>query len=141
SGERRACREPTGRHGASMGSAPNRMPEAARTRSMRDLLVRSIADPRSAESQVEAALPELIRKASDDPLRDLLSEYHRMTSDRRGRLETLAPVLEVELEGTTSRGVEGILRDELDAIREADAGPVCDAAIIGCAQKVQHYEI
>jgi ferritin-like metal-binding protein YciE len=111
------------------------------TNSMRDLLVRSIGDLHSAESQVEAALPEIIAKVSDDPLREMLSDYHRLTSDRRGRLETLAPGLEADLDGAQSLGMEGILRDELAIIREVEAGPVCDAAIIGCAQKVQHYEI
>jgi ferritin-like metal-binding protein YciE len=111
------------------------------TSSMRDLLVRSIVDLHSAESQIEAVLPEMIAKATDDPLREMLSDYHRLTSDRRGRLETLAPALEADLEATPSLGMQGILRDELATIREVEHGPVCDAAIIGCAQKVQHYEI
>lgn len=109
--------------------------------SMRYLLVRSVVDLHSAESQIEAALPEMIAKVSDEPLREMLSDYHRLTSDRRGRLETLAPGLEADLEGAESLGMQGILRDELATIREVDRGPVCDAAIIGCAQKVQHYEI
>ena len=109
--------------------------------SMRDLLVRSISDLHSAESLVQAALPEMIAKVSDDPLREMLTDYHRLTSDRRGRLETLAPKLDADLQGAPSRGMQGILHDELSTIREVDAGPVCDAAIIGCAQKVQHYEI
>jgi ferritin-like metal-binding protein YciE len=109
--------------------------------SMRYLLVRSIVDLHSAESQIEAALPEMIAKVSDDPLRETLSDYHRLTSDRRGRLEVLAPDLEADLGGAQSAGMQGILHDELATIREIDRGPVCDAAIIGCAQKVQHYEI
>jgi hypothetical protein len=31
----------------------------------------------------------------------MLSDYHRLTSDRRGRLETLAPDLEANLEEAT----------------------------------------
>ncbi len=37
--------------------------------------------------------------------------------------------------------MEGLIEEGKDLIDEIDKGPVLDAALIGAAQKVEHYEI
>lgn len=109
--------------------------------SIRDLLAQEIPDLHSAERQVLDLLPFLIERSSDDPLRQALVELQQVTRDQRGRLETMAPELRIELDGVTCRGMAGIVEEARSLAGDAEQGAVRDAAIITAIQKVEHYQI
>jgi ferritin-like metal-binding protein YciE len=110
-------------------------------RSIRDVLETEIPELYGAEGQALEVLPEMIELASDDRLRQALQEHAQLTRDHRLRLETVASELQVELDGSTSPGLTGILDRGATVVRKAAAGPVRDAVIIASVQKVEHYEI
>jgi ferritin-like metal-binding protein YciE len=123
---------------------------------LKDLLKHEIQDLYSVEEQIIKALPNMIEKARNPELKKALSEHLRITEQQKKRLDEIQQMMfgeqytSPESEGLfgrlfkksqTCRGMQGII-DEGNKIMNEDMSPeVLDAAIIACAQKVEHYEI
>lgn len=122
---------------------------------LRDLLRHEIQDLYSAEEQIINALPAMIDKARNPELRNALQEHLRVTEGQRARLEQVQGLLGNEEAAAESksllsrlfksrqvcRGMQGVLEEGSKVMREEMDPDVMDAAIIACAQKVEHYEI
>src|SRR5690606_15554876 len=50
-------------------------------------------------------------------------------------------ILEKPARGKKCKAMEGLLKEGSELLKEEEAGPALDAALIGAAQKVEHYEI
>lgn len=125
---------------------------------LRDLLKHELQDLYSAEEQIIKALPDMIEKANNSELKNALQNHLRVTEEHKTRLEQMQQRLEGgQRQGETNerkglfarltarrqvcKGMQGIL-EEGQKIMAEDMNPeVMDAAIIACAQKVEHYEI
>lgn len=120
---------------------------------LRDLLRHEIQDLVSVEDQIIEAMPAMIEKADNRLLKKALSEHLRVTKAQRKRLDKVQRLLGKEPKkegglfsrlfssGETCKGMEGIIR-EGKKIMDEDMNPeVMDAAIIGAAQRIEHYEI
>src|SRR5581483_3767451 len=57
------------------------------------------------------------------------------------RLEQVFEILGSSPKGKTCDGMKGILSEGSDAMKETEEGIVRDAALIGGAQRVEHYEM
>ena len=57
-----------------------------------------------------------------------------------GRLEKIKDLLKIDLNGKTCKGMEGLLKEGDELLKE-EKGMVLDQALIGAAQKVEHYEM
>jgi ferritin-like metal-binding protein YciE len=125
---------------------------------LRDLLRHEIQDLYSAEEQIIKAMPDMIDKAKNPELKKALQDHLRVTERQKTRLDQVMQRLEgsqrqgeaTENKGLfsrlmsrrrTCRGMEGILKEGEDILSEDMNSEVMDAAIIACAQKVEHYEI
>ena len=109
--------------------------------SMQDLYLHELKDLYSAEKQILQALPKMAEKASHQELRKAFEEHKAMTEEQVRRLDTIFDDLKQSPGGTKCKGMEGLLK-EGEEILEEDADPdVRDAALIGAAQRVEHYEI
>jgi ferritin-like metal-binding protein YciE len=125
---------------------------------LRDLLKHELQDLYSAEEQIIKALPAMIDKAKNSELKRALQGHLRITEQHKTRLEQMQQRIDAgqrtaetsENKGLFARlmarrqmckGMHGIL-DEGQKILAEDMNPeVMDAAIIACAQKIEHYEI
>lgn len=119
---------------------------------LRDLLLYDLQHLRSAEEQIEDALPAMISKATSAELKEALQEHLEVTREQRVRIEELENRLGEGADntglfsglfaaGTASKGIEGLI-SEGEKMMGVDMQPeVMDAAIIGAAQKIEHYEI
>lgn len=121
---------------------------------LRDLLKHEIQDLYSVEEQIIAAMPNMIEKASNAELKRSLQEHLAITEQQKTRLDGVMKAFgeqkEEESAGLLSRlfktkmvckGMQGIIT-EGNQILSANMNPdVMDAAIIACAQKIEHYEI
>jgi ferritin-like metal-binding protein YciE len=111
-------------------------------RSLEDLLATDVQDLQTTEQQILQALPKMAAAASHDDLRAAFEQHRRQTEEHLRRVNEVLAEL-----GTTagaSGGVRGIqeLLAKGDEIVKADGDPaVKDAALIGAAQKIEHYEI
>jgi len=128
---------------------------------LKDLLKHEILDLYSAEEQIIEALPLMIEKAQNKDLKGALNNHLKITEEQKKRLDKIKqlvtdekkPEQEDEKKGFFSRlfsgtegkqkcrGMEGLI-DEGKKIMAEDISPeALNAAIIGCAQKIEHYEI
>jgi ferritin-like metal-binding protein YciE len=109
--------------------------------SMKDLYLDQIGDLYSAEHQIIDALPKMIEKASHQQLRDGFSKHLAQTREHARRLEAIGKRLGASIDDKTCKGMEGLLKEGDDALKEGGDPSVVDAALIAAAQRVEHYEI
>jgi ferritin-like metal-binding protein YciE len=106
-----------------------------------DLFVHELKDLYSAEQQILQALPKMAESTEHQELRQAFQEHERTTREQVKRLEMIADDLGTKLSGHKCKGMEGIIKEGQELI-EANANPDArDAALIGSAQRVEHYEI
>jgi len=127
---------------------------------LRDLLHHELQDLHSAEEQIIAALPKMIEKAGNKKLKNALTNHLKVTEDQKSRLDEILTKMdegssegnkEKQHKGILSRilgngkpkckGMEGLIVEGEKLMKEDMTGDVMDAAIIGAAQKIEHYEI
>jgi ferritin-like metal-binding protein YciE len=109
--------------------------------SIRDLLEMSLQDTYSAETQILDALPTMKKAAASPKLKQAFEEHLEVTQRQVERLEQVCKSLGIEPDGQTCEAMEGLVEEGEEIIEELDEGPVRDAALIGAAQKVEHYEM
>jgi ferritin-like metal-binding protein YciE len=91
--------------------------------------------------QMVKALPKLAKASSDGQLRRAFEEHVRQTSEQVSRLEQIFEMLEEKPTGKKCLGMEGLVKEGSETMQETYPDAVMDAALIGAAQKVEHYEI
>ena len=108
---------------------------------LRDLYIDELRDLYNAETQLTKALPRMAKASSNSQLRQAFEEHLRQTSEHVSRLEQIFDVLEEKATGKKCLGMEGLVKEGAETIQEGYEDAVMDAAIIGAAQRVEHYEI
>ncbi len=108
---------------------------------MEDLLHHELADLYSAESQLVEALPKMAKAANDSTLRNAFTEHLEETKRQRDRLRQIAGMLNFEIDTTTCEAMKGLVKEGEEVINSEADPAVRDAALIGAAQRVEHYEM
>ncbi len=109
--------------------------------SLRDLLVDEIKDLYSAENQLLKALPKMVKAASNEELKAGFTEHLEQTKEHAARLERAAELLGESPKGKVCHAMQGLVEEGAEAIELEAPDAVRDAALIGAAQRVEHYEI
>ncbi len=109
--------------------------------SLHDLYVDELKDLYSAENQLLKALPKMAKKASAPELKAAFTEHLEVTRTQVGRLEQIFTALEVSPKGKKCKAMEGLIEEGKEVLEEDGAPAVIDAALIACAQRVEHYEM
>lgn len=109
--------------------------------SLRQLYVDELKDLYSAETQLVKALPKMAKASSNAELRQAFEEHLRQTSEQVSRLEQIFESLEEKPTGKKCLGMEGLVKEGAETMQEKYGEAVMDAAVIGAAQRVEHYEI
>ncbi len=109
--------------------------------SLENLLADELKDIYSAENQMIKALPKMARAAASDDLRTTFENHLRQTQLHVQRLEGICNDLRIKPKGKKCAGMEGIIEEGKEMIQaNADPEPL-EAALIGTAQRGEHYEI
>jgi len=108
---------------------------------LRELYVNELKDLYNAETQLVKALPKMAKASSNAELRQGFEEHLRQTSEHVSRLEQIFEMLGEKATGKKCLGMEGLVREGAETMSEDYEGALMDAAIIGAAQRVEHYEI
>lgn len=111
-------------------------------KSLRDVFTHELKDMYSAEKQILKALPKMINRAESAELQDALEDHRMATESQVNRLEEILGSLD-ESKGSAKKckGMAGILEEGDELLKDGAENGVLDAAMIGAAQKVEHYEI
>src|SRR6202453_2889628 len=107
---------------------------------LKDLYIDELKDLYSAENQLVKALPKMAKAATSPDLRAGFEEHLEQTKGHVQRLETIFQQLGESPKGKKCKGMEGLIEEGSEAIEEYD-GELLDAALIGAAQRVEHYEM
>jgi ferritin-like metal-binding protein YciE len=108
---------------------------------LKELYIDELKDIYNAESQLVKALPKMAKAASSEELKNGFLEHLEQTKGHVQRLEEVFKALEESPKGKKCKGMEGLIEEGSEAIEEDFEGAVMDAALIGAAQRVEHYEI
>ncbi len=109
--------------------------------SLRDLYIEQLRDLYDGENQIIKALPKMIESTESEELSSALEEHLEVTRQQAQRLETIFKGLGENPKGEKCKGMEGIIKEGSEVIKEDMTENVKDAAIIASAQRVEHYEI
>jgi|SRR5579871_2700258 len=109
--------------------------------SLRELLVEELSDLYSAEKQLVQALPKIAKAADSENLRQAIEDHLEETTHQVSRLDEVFEKLEEKPKRKKCKAMEGLIEEGSEVIKEHATSPIRDAALIGAAQRVEHYEM
>ena len=110
-------------------------------KTMDDLFLHGLQDIYYAEQQIIKALPKMIDKATNRDLVTGLKMHLEETNKQVDRLDKVFQKLDRKPSGTQCPAIDGIIKEADELTGEVADKAVLDAAIVACAQAVEHYEI
>lgn len=138
-----AFQDARGMNGGSSPVIASEASEASEPDAIRELLVHQMRDLLHAEKQLVKALPKMIKAAQSEQLATLLETHLAETEEQVNRLTEGLKLLDAPTRAKPCKGMMGLLEegDEVmtDSKKMDPAG--ADLALVGAAQKVEHYEI
>ena len=109
--------------------------------SLENLLVHELKDLLSAEKQLVKALPKMAKGASSEALAAAFEEHLEETKVHVERLEQIFSGLGKAARAEHCKAMEGLIEEGAELLEEEGTAVVKDTALIGAAQRVEHYEI
>jgi len=106
-----------------------------------DLFEDTLRDIYYAEKKILKALPKMAKKAGSEALAAAFEKHERETETQADRLEKIFEIIGKAPRGKTCDAIEGIIGEAQELMQEAETDTVRDAAMVGAAQAVEHYEI
>ncbi len=108
--------------------------------SLESVFTDEIKDIYSAEHQIIKALPKMA-KASRGDLRSAFEQHLEQTRTHAERLEQIAKEMGFTPKGKKCAGMEGLLEEGAEVLSAEGDEAALEAAMIGAAQRVEHYEM
>src|SRR5512142_926631 len=105
-----------------------------------DVLTDELKDIYSAENQILKALPKMARKSEGD-LRTAFQQHEQQTRTHVQRLEQICKDLNMSPKGKKCAGMQGLIEEGSEVLTAQGDKQAMEAALIGAAQRVEHYEI
>lgn len=109
--------------------------------SLEDIFEDILKDIYWAENHLAKALPKMARASYNNELKEAFESHLKETQGQIVRLEKCFMLLGIKPKGKKCPAMEGLVEEGQEAISEHSSGHARDAALIGAAQKVEHYEI
>jgi ferritin-like metal-binding protein YciE len=109
--------------------------------SLEDVLIHELNDLYSAEDQLVEALPLMAEAASNSELRSAFQQHLEETRDHRDRIQSIFGQLGKRRTGVECEGMKALISEGEKIIKSRGDAAAKDAALIGAAQRVEHYEI
>lgn len=110
--------------------------------SLHTLIVEQLKDIYDAEKRLTKALPKMMKKVTHDELRSAIESHLAETEEHVSRLEQAFEALGEKARAKTCPGMKGLIEEgDEHAGEDYEDDGLRDAAIIGSAQRVEHYEI
>ena len=106
-----------------------------------DLLLDELKDLYSAEKQAVRVYPRMTKALKSEELKQAMQMHLELTKGQVERLDRVFEILEKRGGGKTCEAMKGLIEEGQEVLEEIKAGPVRDAAMIGAAQRIEHYEI
>ena len=108
---------------------------------LKELFIDELKDIFSAETQLVKALPKMAKAAKSADLRSGFEKHLKQTEGHVSRLESIFEGYNEKPTGKKCKGMEGLIEEGDEAAKEDYEDDAKDAALIGAAQRVEHYEM
>lgn len=110
---------------------------------LEELLVHELRDILHAEKQLTKALPKMANAARFDQLRELFELHLQETEQQIERINECFELLGVSARAKPCKGMMGLVEEGQEVMEESASkeDAAADLALIGAAQRVEHYEI
>jgi len=110
-------------------------------KTLADAFHHTLQDVYFAEHALTKALPKVIAGVSSAPLKSALKDHLKETKEQISLLDKVFKAIGEKPSGEKCDAIEGLIK-ECDGILEEAKGPNArHAAVIGCCQAIEHYEI
>src|SRR5712672_4057179 len=108
-----------------------------------ELLIDELRDILHAEKQLTKALPKMAEAARFDQLRELFEQHLAETETQIERLDECFDLLGKTARTKPCKGMMGLVEEGQEVMEEGEKkdAAAADLALIGAAQRVEHYEI
>ena len=110
-------------------------------RTFEDLFVDELKDLYDAEQQLIKALPKMAKAANSPNLKSAFENHLKQTEGHVKRLEQVFEGLGKKPTRKTCAAMKGLVEEGSQVIEEDMEPEIKDAALIGAAQRVEHYEM
>jgi len=132
--------------GGAPGGAPSIVAESSPAEpvtGLDELLLDELRDILHAEKQLTKALPKMAKAARFDQLRELFEQHLSETEGQIERLTECFDLLGKTARAKPCRGMQGLVEEGQEVMETAESkdDAAADLALIGAAQRVEHYEI
>jgi Mn-containing catalase len=110
---------------------------------IQELLLDQLRDSLHAEKQLLKALPKMVKAANSMQLQQLFENHLLETQAQVQRLNECFDLLEAPAKAKPCKGMAGLVEEGEEVMEEGKEKDevAADLALIGSAQKVEHYEI
>lgn len=108
---------------------------------MHGLFIEELRDLYSAENQLINALPKMAAATKSGTLKTAFEKHLEETRQHVNRLSEIMGEMGVSPSGKHCKGMEGLITEGNEVIQTMSEGDVRDAALIGAAQRAEHYEM
>ncbi|RYY99472.1 MAG: ferritin-like domain-containing protein [Chitinophagaceae bacterium] len=143
---------PAGRATASKSAAPRATAARSNGRQsagsfdeaslLRELFIEELRDIYWAEKHLTKALPKMRKAATNPELASAFENHLAQTEEQISRVEEVFGIMGEPARAKKCEAMEGLVKEAQQGIEDTPKGSnVRDAALIICAQKVEHYEI
>jgi len=109
--------------------------------SLQKLYIEELRDLYNAENQLVKALPKMAKHASHQELKQAFEDHLEQTEEHVERLDEIFKRLDERPTGKTCKAMKGLIEEGSEILEKDGDQSVLDAALIGAAQRVEHYEI
>ena len=110
-------------------------------KTLADAFEHTLQDVYYAENAITKALPKVIEAVNNADLKTALKDH---LAETKGQIKTLQAVFKSigkKAAGEKCDAIEGLIKETEGVLEEAKGQIARHAAIIGCCQAVEHYEI
>ena len=107
---------------------------------LRDLYIAELQNLYDAEQQLLQELPAMAARATSSELRHAFEHHLEQTQVQIQRLDLILQQLDIG-QGEPGEAIRGLIAEARRVTHECERGEVLDAALIGAAQRIEHYEI
>ena len=110
--------------------------------SISELLEHELKDLYSAENQLLKAMPKMAKKVTTQSLKDAMALHLEQSKGHVERLTKIGEILGMKkMTGTKCLAMEGLIKEAQEILDEEDPSEATDVALVGSAQRIEHYEI
>jgi ferritin-like metal-binding protein YciE len=110
-------------------------------KTLEEVLADELKDIYSAENQLIKALPKMAKAADSEDLRTAFEKHLDQTRQHVRRIEQICNDLNIKARGKKCVGMEGLIEEGKEVLSVDSEPEALEAALIGAAQRVEHYEI